>query len=204
MPSTAAASQFHNGKKKNLSPFCPPPPPPLLWREAETHEPAQPSRSSAAAAAGRGRVARGRAVRGGRGRGAVKTNLQVPDELPEVDPEAVHVPVAMVATNGVHPVVDIANFFKLSETKVPSMALGKCLLDGVPLNQVNALKKLTARLAILAGVGITVVNTRVNTVMDVEKRKLRIHNCLGLLTDGCSSAKAVQEQVEVVDDDQQN
>ena len=74
----------------------------------------------------------------------------------------------------------------------------------VPLNQANAPKKLTARLAILAGAGITIITTRVNTVTDVEARKLRIRRCLGLLADGCSSAQAVHEQVEVVDDDQQN
>ena len=39
---------------------------------------------------------------------------------------------------------------------------------------------------------------------DVEARKLRIRRCLGLLADGYSSAQAVQELVEVVDDDQQN
>jgi hypothetical protein len=92
----------------------------------------------------------------------------------------------MVAKNGVYPTTEVADLFKLSGSKAPMMHLDNYRLDGVGLNQVNALKKLTARLATLAGVGITVVTTRVNTVADLAERKHRIRVCLALLTEGFS------------------
>ena len=123
----------------------------------------------------------------GRGIGAAKAAAVVAEEpaVPRSDDDHWTVPVAMVAVNGVCPTVDVADLFKLSGSKAPCMDLDNCRLDGVGLDRVNALKKLTARLATLAGVGITVVTTRVN-VADVADRKRRIRVCLALLTEGFS------------------